>query len=73
MNFPIHPLFKGISKIFLKEIAPIECTKPATAVLVENGQVIIGEAQCGKGYVLAIGDPWLYNEYIGHFLLPADF
>jgi unsaturated rhamnogalacturonyl hydrolase len=71
--FPQHPLFKGISKIFLKEIAPIICKSPATPVLAENGQVIIAEAKFGKGYVIAVGDPWLYNEYIGHLLLPADF
>jgi len=72
-KFPSHPLFKGVSKIFLKEIAPIICSKPAKPVLVENGQVIIAEAKCGKGYVLAVGDPWLYNEYIDHLMLPADF
>jgi unsaturated rhamnogalacturonyl hydrolase len=72
-KFPNHPLFKGISKIFLKEIAPIVCTAPALPVLVEDGQAIIAEAKYGKGYVLAVGDPWLYNEYIGHFLLSADF
>ena len=71
--FPHHPLFNGISKIFLKEIAPIACKSPATPVLVENEQAIIAEAKFGKGYVLAVGDPWLYNEYIGHLLLPADF
>lgn len=71
--FPQHPLFKGISKIFIKEIAPIVCIAPAKSVLVENGQIIMAEAKYGKGYVLAIGDPWLYNEYIGHFSLPSDF
>ena len=24
----------------------------------------------GKGYVFAIGDPWIYNEYIDHDRLP---
>jgi unsaturated rhamnogalacturonyl hydrolase len=41
--------------------------------LSENGQTLIAEAKYGKGYVLVIGDPWLYNEYIEHFYLPADF
>ena len=72
-QFPNHPLFKGIKKIFLKEIAPITCSKSARPVLAENGQVIIAETKYGKGYVLAVGDPWLYNEYIDHLLLPADF
>ena len=73
INLPDHPLFKGVSKIFLKEIAPIACIKPAKAVLVENNKIIMAEAQLGKGYVFAVGDPWLYNEYIDHLVLPEDF
>ncbi len=73
INLPKHPLFKGISKIFLKEIAPINCVLPAKPLLVENGKVIIAESFPAKGYVLAVGDPWFYNEYIDHLLLPQDF
>ncbi len=72
-NLPDHPLFKGVNKIFIKEISSISCTKPAQPVLSENGYVFMAEATYGKGYVLAVGDPWLYNEYIDHALLPADF
>jgi unsaturated rhamnogalacturonyl hydrolase len=35
--------------------------------------VYIAETPFGKGFVLAVGDPWLYNEYIDHAVLPADF
>jgi len=73
INLPNHPLFKGVAKIFLKEVSSISCTNPAKAVLEENGQVLMAEAQYGKGYVLAVGDPWLYNEYIDHAHLTADF
>lgn len=73
INLPNHPLFKGVSKIFLKEVSSISCVNPAKAVLQENGQVLIAEAKYGKGYVLAVGDPWLYNEYIDHAHLPVDF
>lgn len=73
VDLPNHPLFKNVSKIFLKEIAPIICTKTAKPVLIENGQIIIAESQVGKGYVLAVGDPWFYNEYIDHELLSSDF
>ena len=27
----------------------------------------------GKGFVFAVGDPWLYNEYIDNRKLPEDF
>jgi len=72
-NLPNHPVFSGVRKIFIKEIASINCQKPAVPVLVENGKTFMAEANYGKGYVFAIGDPWLYNEYIDHALLPADF
>jgi unsaturated rhamnogalacturonyl hydrolase len=70
---PNHPLFKGVLKIFLKEISSIICRNPAKPILVESGQTIMAEAKYGKGYVFAVGDPWLYNEYIDHLYLPDDF
>jgi unsaturated rhamnogalacturonyl hydrolase len=70
---PNHPLFNGVAKIFLKEVSSISCSKSAKPVLVENGQTLIAEAKFGKGYVLAVGDPWFYNEYIDHAHLPQDF
>jgi len=73
VNLPNHPLFTGVNKIFLKEVSSITCTRTAKAVLSENGQALIAEAHYGKGYVLAVGDPWLYNEYIDHAHLPVDF
>lgn len=72
-NLPNHTLFKGVSKIYLKEVAPIVIPGKGTPVLKDNEDIFIAETDYGKGYVLAIGDPWLYNEYIDHALLPADF
>ncbi|OIP82462.1 MAG: hypothetical protein AUK44_07710 [Porphyromonadaceae bacterium CG2_30_38_12] len=72
-KLPNHFVFQGVSKIFLKEIASIICQKPAKSVLTENGKTFMAESTYGKGYVFAVGDPWLYNEYIDHALLPADF
>jgi unsaturated rhamnogalacturonyl hydrolase len=73
INLPNHPLFKGVSKIFLKEVSSIICKNPVKPILVESGQVLMAEAKYGKGYVFAVGDPWLYNEYIDHLMLPKDF
>jgi hypothetical protein len=72
-NLPAHPLFKGVSKIYIKEVSDINLKGNAKAILIENGKVLIAECNYGKGYVFAIGDPWIYNEYIDHDRLPASF
>ena len=75
INLPNHPLFAGVNKIYMKEVGPIILSGNAKPTLKDgNGEgVFIAETQFGKGYVLAIGDPWLYNEYIDHWLLPESF
>jgi unsaturated rhamnogalacturonyl hydrolase len=72
-NLPDHLLFKGVSKIYIKEVSDINLKGKAKAILTENGKVLIAECSYGKGYVFAIGDPWIYNEYIDHDRLTSDF
>ena len=72
-NFPPHPIFKNVKKIYLKEISTLSLKKPATPVLQDSGYVIMASANFGKGLVFAVGDPWLYNEYINNNKLPAGF
>jgi unsaturated rhamnogalacturonyl hydrolase len=74
-NLPNHPLFAGVKKIYMKEVGPIVVSKDAKPVLKDgDGKAIfIAETNYGKGYVLAIGDPWIYNEYIDHKILPESF
>jgi len=72
-NLPDHPLFRGVSKIYIKEVSDIRVSGDARAILTENGKVLVAESSYGKGYVFAIGDPWIYNEYIDHDRLPESF
>ncbi len=72
-NLPDHPLFKGVKKIYIKEVSDINLSGSAKSILTENGKVLIAENRTGKGYVFAIGDPWIYNEYIDHDRLPESF
>ena len=72
-NLPSIPLFSGVKKIYLKEISTLKISKPAKPVLIDKGDVIMASAKAGKGFVFAVGDPWIYNEYIDHRKLPADF
>ncbi len=72
-SFTQHPIFEGVSKIYMKEISSLRLEDPAEIILSEDGNAFMAEVEFGKGMVLAIGDPWIYNEYIDHKLLPADF
>jgi unsaturated rhamnogalacturonyl hydrolase len=68
-----HSIFKTAQKLYVKELATINTNKPASTILTKEGKNIIAVAKYGKGAVFAIGDPWLYNEYIDGRKLPADF
>lgn len=58
------PVFKTAKKVYLKDVCSIGLSGSATPVLkAKNGAVIAASVKYGKGTVLAIGDPWLYNEY----------
>lgn len=67
-----HPVFKTSAKIFMKDACSISIKKPAKALLRSKNAVIIAEAKYGKGMVVAVGDPWLYNEYVNG-RLPAGY
>jgi hypothetical protein len=72
-NLPDHPLFKQVTKIYIKEVSDINLSGKAKAILTEKGKVLMAENKFGKGYVFAVGDPWIYNEYIDHDRLPESF
>ncbi|HTR81233.1 MAG TPA: hypothetical protein VMM58_06340 [Bacteroidota bacterium] len=72
-RFPANPLFKGVKKIYIKELSTLKLSGSATSLLTDKGDVIIGSSKFGKGQVIAVGDPWFYNEYYGHRKLPAGF
>ncbi|MDR3665460.1 MAG: glycoside hydrolase family 88 protein [Ignavibacteriaceae bacterium] len=72
-NLPNHPLFKKVNKIFLKEISSINISKDAEPLLVRGNKIFMASSKYGKGFVFAVGDPWLYNEYIDSRKLPEGF
>lgn len=59
-----HAIFKTARKLFVKELSVLSLKSPAKSSISGDGDVIIATAQYGKGTVFAIGDPWLYNEYV---------
>jgi len=69
-----NPVFMNTKKMYLKEISIIETKAPAKALVTKNNEVVIATTKYGKGTVFAVGDPWLYNEYIdGRKGLPAMY
>jgi lysophospholipase L1-like esterase len=72
-RLPDHPVFRGVRKVFLKELSSLTLSGGVSPVLTSDGQVIMAAARVGRGLVFAVGDPWLYNEYIDARRLPADY
>ncbi len=60
-------------KMFLKGISTLSLIAPAKPLLEDGSDVIMATARYGRGMVFAVGDPWLYNEYVDGRRLSADF
>ena len=68
-----HEIFKDVKKIFVKELSVLSLKNPAKAVLLAGGYDIMAVANYGKGRVIALGDPWIYNEYLNGKRLPMEY
>jgi len=68
-----NPIFRTTKKMYLKEVSALSLHSPGNANAVKDGDVIIATAKAGKGIVFAVGDPWLYNEYVDGRKLPAEY
>jgi len=68
-----HPIFKTAKNLYLKEISTLALTPPAKPILEDKGDVIMAVSKLGKGAVFAVGDPWLYNEYVDGRKLPPEY
>lgn len=59
-------LGEGLTAYFV-DVAPLRLTAKESKVLLVDGDTpILAEVRHGKGLVVALGDPWVYNEYIDH-------
>jgi unsaturated rhamnogalacturonyl hydrolase len=68
-----NPIFRTARELYLKEISTLSLTPPARPILQDKNDVIMAVTKFGKGTVFAVGDPWLYNEYVDGRKLPAEF
>lgn len=72
--YPLQGMLEGVDKMYMRGTSSIKCGKDARPIVWTRGNdTIIAEASYGKGLVIAIADPWIYNEYIGHTLLPDNY
>jgi unsaturated rhamnogalacturonyl hydrolase len=59
------PVFTDGLEFYAVDVAPLKLTnKKAEVLLAEGDTPIMAVVPHGKGFVFALGDPWLYNEYI---------
>ncbi len=66
-------IFSTGLNIFMKDVSALKLSGNATAVAGNGTETIVAYAKHGKGHVIAVGDPWIYNEYIHHRRLPNTF
>lgn len=72
--YPLQGVIEGTDKMYMRGTSSIHCSgKAVPLVWTKDDDVVIAEAPYGKGKVIAIADPWVYNEYIYHTLLPDNF
>jgi unsaturated rhamnogalacturonyl hydrolase len=60
------PIFHRPHTLYLKDTCTISLKSPATPLLTDKTGIVMATAKYGKGTVVAIVDPWLYNEYTDH-------
>ncbi|WP_017258122.1 DUF4350 domain-containing protein [Pedobacter arcticus] len=68
-----NEVFPKPKAVYLKEISAIAVKQPATALISDKGDVIMAVAKYGKGTVFAVGDPWIYNEYVDGKRIPKEY
>ncbi|MBK9465896.1 MAG: glycoside hydrolase family 88 protein [Chitinophagaceae bacterium] len=68
-----NPVFTSNWKLYVKEYSSLSVTEPAVAIIKKDGHDVMAVAKYGKGTVFALGDPWIYNEYLDGRKLPKDF
>jgi unsaturated rhamnogalacturonyl hydrolase len=60
-------------KMYVKEVSALNVKAPASAVAFAENKSVVAVSNYGKGKVIAVGDPWLYNEYVDGRKLPFGF
>jgi unsaturated rhamnogalacturonyl hydrolase len=59
--------------LYMKDTCSLSLSKGAQALLEWKGDTLMAMAHYGKGTVVAVADPWLYNEYTDGRKLPPEY
>lgn len=72
--YPLAGMIPGADKMYMRGTCSIVCNRPARPLVwTPDRDVVIAESHYGEGRVIAVADPWIYNEYIYHTLLPENY
>jgi unsaturated rhamnogalacturonyl hydrolase len=66
------PPFTSPHTLYMKDTCSLSLSKGATPLLQWKGDTLMAMAHYGKGTVVAVTDPWLYNEYTDGRKLPPE-
>ena len=68
-----NEIFKNTSNVYIKELVTLNLDDKAVPVLSKGNDIIMAHTAYGKGRVIVIGDPWLYNEYVDGRRIPLKY
>jgi unsaturated rhamnogalacturonyl hydrolase len=57
----------------MKDTCSLALTKGAVPLLQYKGDTLMAVVKYGQGTMLALADPWLYNEYTDGRILPPEY
>jgi unsaturated rhamnogalacturonyl hydrolase len=57
------PVFQQPHTLYMKDTCAISLKAPARVLLEDKEGIVMAAAKYGRGTVIAVVDPWLYNEY----------
>lgn len=57
------PIFRDPHTLYMKDTCTLSLNSPARPLFEDRGDVVIAMSNFGKGTVVVVVDPWLYNEY----------
>ncbi|WP_316811782.1 DUF4350 domain-containing protein [Pedobacter heparinus] len=68
-----NEVFPTAKTFYLKEISILATIPPARPLVTVQNDVVMAVSKYGKGTVFAVGDPWLYNEYVDGTRIPKEY